>query len=80
MTMTRYFFNIRSEHTYISDAEGQDHEDLGAAREEAETAAREILSEAVKHGQLIDSRKFEITDASGTVCATVPFRYVLRFS
>ena len=78
--MTRYFFNVRSGNTYISDAEGQEHANLAAAKEEAETAAREILSEAIKNGDLIDSRKFEITDASGTVCATMPFRDVLRFS
>jgi hypothetical protein len=78
--MTRYFFNIRSGQTYISDGQGQEHEDLGAAKEEAETAAREILSEAVRHGHVIDGRKFEITDSSGTVCATIRFRDVLRFS
>jgi len=80
MTVTRYFFNVRSENTYISDAEGQEHADLGAAKEEAKIAAREMLAEAVKRGHHIDNRRFEITDASGTVCATVAFRDVLRFS
>jgi hypothetical protein len=80
MSMTRYFFNVRSGSTYIPDTEGQEHADLGAAKEEAETAAREIVSEAVKYGNVIDSREFEITDAEGTVCATVPFRDMLRFS
>jgi hypothetical protein len=78
--VTRYFFNVRSGDTYISDAEGQEHVDLHAAQEEAEIAAREIVSEAVKFGQPIDGRKFEITDASGAICATLPFRDVLRFS
>jgi hypothetical protein len=78
--VTRYFFNVRSGDTYFSDAEGQEYVDLGAAQEEAEMAAREIISEAVMFGQPIDSRKFEITDASGTICATLPFRDVLRFS
>ncbi len=45
--MTRYFFNVRSENTYISDAEGQEHADLGAAKEEAKIAAREMLAETV---------------------------------
>ena len=78
--MTRYFFNVRSENTYISDAEGEEHADLDAATEEAKIAAREILAETVKRGHTIDSRRFEITDASGTVCATVTFRDMLRFS
>jgi hypothetical protein len=64
----------------ISDVEGQEYDDLGAAKEEAETAAREILSEAVKHGEVIDGRTFEITDANGALCATLSFRDVLRFS
>jgi hypothetical protein len=80
MTVTRYFFNVRSENTYIRDAEGQEHADLGAAKQEAKIAAREMLAETVKRGHLIDNRRFEITDDSGTVCATVPFRDVLRFS
>jgi hypothetical protein len=78
--VTRYFFKMRSENTYIPDAEGQEHADLGVAKQEAQIAAREMLSESVKNGHLIDNRRFEITDASGTVCATVPFRDVLRFS
>jgi len=71
---------MRSGNTYISDAEGQEHADLAAAKEEAEIAAREMLAETVKRGHLIDNRRFEITDASGIVCATVPFRDVLRFA
>jgi hypothetical protein len=79
--MTKYFFNIRSAQVYICDAEGQDHENLPAAMEEAETSAREMISEAVKHGEPIDSSKFfEITDASGALCATLPFRDVVKFS
>lgn len=78
--MTRYFFNVRSEDTYFTDDDGHEHADLDEAKAEAEMAAREFISEAVKFGLLIDGREFEITDASGAICATFRFRDVLRFS
>ena len=77
--MTRFFFNIRAGETYISDTEGQEHSGLSEAKEEAKTAAREILSEVVKFGEVIDGRSFEITDTDGNLCATVPFSDALRF-
>jgi hypothetical protein len=79
MSMTRYFFNLRSGDKFVPDVEGHDYANLGAAKEEAVIAAREILSELVKHGEVIDGSIFEITDASGALCATIPFRDVLRF-
>jgi hypothetical protein len=78
--MTRYFFNMRSRDKYIPDDEGEDYVNLVAAKEGAVIAAREILAELVKNGGVIDASKFEITDDSGTLCATIPFREVLRFS
>ena len=77
--MTKYYFNIRAGERYIADQEGQEHTDLDEAKEEAMTAAREILSEAVRFGEVIDGRRFEITDSEGNLCATVPFSEALRF-
>jgi hypothetical protein len=78
--MGRYFFNLRAGANYIPDPVGQEHADLEEAKEEAVVAAREIVAEQVKTGEVIEQGEFEITDASGALCLTLPFREVLRFS
>ena len=78
--MARYFFNLRSPDKFIPDTEGQEFANLVAAKEDGLIAVREILSELVKSGRVIDTSALEITDASGTVRATIPLREALRFS
>lgn len=78
--MTRFFFHVRDDKTYIKDAEGQELPDLDAARDEATVAARQLLSEALLQGNALIDRQFEIADAQGIVCAVIPFRDVVRFT
>lgn len=48
--MPRFYFNIRSGQTLRQDAEGEEHDTLRAAEEEATASAREIISEAIRTG------------------------------
>jgi hypothetical protein len=41
-------------------------------------AAREILAVKVRNGELIDGQVFEITDDTGAIVDTLPFKSVLR--
>ena len=76
--MSRYFFHIRDGERLIEDPEGTDLPDLAAARDEAVLAARFLMSEKVKAGQVLDGQRFEITDEAGQVLDVLPFRAVLR--
>ena len=57
----------------IEDREGEDFDSLQAALIEARLAAREIMAEDVRKGQIDDSRQFEIVDAQGQLVARIPF-------
>jgi hypothetical protein len=76
--MSRFFFHIRNHDELISDLEGVEMPNARAALKEAEDAAREILSEKVRKGDLIDGNEFEVHDELGTRLFTLPFRDVLR--
>ena len=76
--MPRYFFHIRSDDNFVKDAEGVDLPGDVEAREEAADAAREILAERVRKGEVVDGHTFEVHDDAGTKVFTFPFRDVLR--
>lgn len=76
--MPRYFFHIRSHEDFVEDAEGVDLPGDAEAREEAVDAAREMLAERVRKGEVIDGHAFEVCDDAGTKVFTFPFRDVLR--
>jgi hypothetical protein len=76
--MARYYFNVRRGNDLISDPEGIEFGAVDDAREEAKQAARDILADRVKHGELVDDGEFEIIDERGVKILTVPFRSVLR--
>lgn len=78
--MPRFFFNIRNGDELIADPDGTDLPDLDAAVEEALNDARELLSEIVKLGNLVDGQAFEIADETGKVVRTVSFKDAVRFS
>lgn len=80
VNMPRFFFNIRNGDDYIADPDGTELADLDAAVEEALTGARELLSEIVRLGKLVDGQSFEITDETGAVVWIVPFKDAVRFS
>ena len=76
--MARFFFHIRSHEEFVRDEEGVEMPNARAALLEAEDAAREILSEKVRKGEVIDGNEFEVHDELGTRLFTLPLRDVLR--
>jgi hypothetical protein len=75
--MPRYFFHVREQSQVSRDAEGQELADLGAAKREAVSAAREMIGERVLHGGDIDGRIIEIADEQDHMLDEVHFRDVL---
>jgi hypothetical protein len=76
--MTRYFLHLRDHTGVIVDPEGKEFVDLGAARDEAIDAGREIMAELVRTGRVLDGQVIEICDQSGLVLATVRLKDVVR--
>ena len=76
--MARYFFHVRSGEDLVScDREGQELPDLEAARAEAVSSNREMLSERLLHGGHLGPRQIEIADENGKVLATISAEEVL---
>jgi hypothetical protein len=76
--MPRYYFHVLKNGLLEKDLEGADFPSPEAAREEALTAAREMLAELLLADQVIDGASFEITDDAGVVVDRIPFRSVIR--
>jgi hypothetical protein len=76
--MPRFYFHIVSEMDFLEDAEGVELVGEAEARDEAIDAAREILAERVRKGDVIDGHVFDVRDDTGTKVFTLPFRDVLR--
>lgn len=72
--MPHYFFHICSRTERIEDREGADFDTLEAVLAEARLAAREILAEDLRKGQLDETRRFEIVDDQGRMVARLPFQ------
>jgi hypothetical protein len=77
--MPKFYFHIRSAHDFVEDLEGVTLDGEKEAYEEATHAAREILSERVRKGDVVDGHIFDVHDESGTKLFSLPFRDVLRF-
>jgi uncharacterized protein YxjI len=78
-TLARYFFNIRSGDVLNKDPEGEEHETLSSAENEAIQSAREIMAEAVKSGRSTAKGKvFELTDVAGQILSSIAFADVLQ--
>lgn len=71
--MPRYFFHIRTDSDLVRDAEGSDLPDEVAAKIEGEAAAREMLAEAVRKGEMPDTRCLEICDEWSRLIAEIRF-------
>jgi hypothetical protein len=76
--MPRYYFHIRNGFELIEDPEGIELPGIMIAKSEAEAAAREILGEKVRSGDIVDGQEFEIHDGWGNRLLRVPFKSVLR--
>lgn len=75
--MPRYFFHVREGNLLHRDEEGQQLPDAEAARAEAISSVREILSEKLLHGGALNHRTIEIADETGHVVDVVNSRDVL---
>lgn len=73
--MPRYFLNIREHGTLILDPDGDDLANPDEARNLVLAIIRDILLRPETYGSAKSwrARRFEITDACGTVLITVPF-------
>jgi len=78
--MAHFFFHIRDGLDLIEDPDGIDLPDLDTAHAEALAEARDLLAARVKAGMIVDGQRFEITDATGIVLASVPLRNALRLA
>jgi hypothetical protein len=72
--MTRFFFHIRDGEEYLEDEEGVELPDLDTAHHEAISAAREMISDMVLRGKVINGQAFEIANADGQILKVVPFK------
>jgi hypothetical protein len=74
-------FNIRSGDVLNKDPEGEEHEDLASAENEAIESAREMMAEEVKSGRAIARGKmFELTAVTGRVLSTIVFAEAIHLS
>jgi hypothetical protein len=78
ISMPRYYFNIRDGGDFAQDPEGVEFATLDLAREEAVTAVREILSEKLMRGEVVDGQTMEICDEEGHVLDTIIFKDHVR--
>ena len=76
--MPRFFLNIRDGADFVEDPDGSLLPNIEAACREALGAARDILAERIRAGELIGGYLFEITDEAGIVRAVLPMRDALR--
>lgn len=71
--MTRYYLHINNGGGYVEDTEGQELDDLDAARAAAIEGVRSLLSEEAIQGQLDLSGRIEIADGDGNILLILPF-------
>jgi hypothetical protein len=64
--MPRYFFHIHNGTGLTEDQEGRELPDIAAAREEAVSGIRSIVSEEALRGQLDLDGRIEVCDAAGS--------------
>ena len=76
--MSRFFFHLRSDDGRIDDLEGTEIPDLASARAEALDAARQILSEKMKAGAVLEEQTFELTDEGGCLLDVVSLELAIR--
>jgi hypothetical protein len=62
--MPRYYFHFRNDEVLDQDEDGIEYEDDAEAMREADTAAREMLTERLKCGERLDGETIEVLDAS----------------
>ncbi len=74
----RYFFHVRKPHSFEEDPEGVELPSNTAALEEAVLAAREVLANRVRAGDVVDGDEYEVRNEAGEVIHVIPLRSVLK--
>jgi hypothetical protein len=76
--MPRYFLHVNQGTDVAKDLEGEEFDDLAAARQEAAGAARDLMASDLRSGQPLGlNRSIVITDESGDTIAEVSFKDAL---
>jgi len=75
--MMRYFLHIEDGLGRIMDEEGSDLPDLGAAREEALAAARQLWAAAIIEQRDLSHQRFIVADGEGASLLILPFSEAL---
>jgi hypothetical protein len=78
--MPRYFFQIHNGTGLTEDQEGRELPDLAAARAEAVSGIRSIVSEEALEGQLDLEGRIEIRDGSERTLLVVGFAEAFKIS
>jgi hypothetical protein len=76
--MPRFYFNVIAQDGKRRDFEGSDLADLEQARLEALDDARALMSDAIRLGQDISSRRVEICNEAGDILLKVPFADAIK--
>jgi hypothetical protein len=77
--MPHYFLHVKDASGVLQDPDGQECDDLAAARQEAIEAARDLMAECLRLGQPLGlSRQMAIGDESAEIISTVPFKAGLQ--
>ncbi|WP_423604423.1 DUF6894 family protein [Sphingomonas sp. MS122] len=71
--MARYFFKLYDRFGQTPDVEGCILHDMAAVRQHALAAARSLMAEDVRSGQLHLSDYIEVSDDKGEVVLKLPF-------
>ncbi len=72
--MERYFFDLSECGSLSVDPEGVELPDLGAARDRAILAARDLMCGEIKSGRLCLGCSITVRDSAGREVLTLPFR------
>ncbi len=77
--MPRYFLHVKSDGSdLLQDPDGQELDDLAAAKQEAIEAARELMAEDLRNGQALGlDRIMLIADEAGNILLEVSFKDAL---
>jgi hypothetical protein len=78
VSMTRFYFHVRSGGELIVDREGIELPDLDAARKEADRAARHLVADQIVHAEKVDDRRFEVWDENSVPHFMLSFRSIIE--
>jgi len=76
--MSRYFFNLRRDGETVSDVEGDEFQDIDAARLSAINAVREMAAALIKSGQNVPDEHMDVSDNDGNLSFSVSFHDVIQ--